>query len=256
MRKLLLGMLSVGFLLTMGQTITVSHDKSGNVVSRLAGLRVVRGLVLVGIAGFWRGVFKHRNVFSSMWKSIKNSAMIYSWLFALDKNKSLGGKIMQFVSRFTWKFPQTTVGEFFSLASNVFGDVDVVKHYRGATYVVRENVKKSKGVTLGSFINIWDKHTLPRNAEGKFSFSDDVVGDNSRYMYMHEYGHYLQSQIFGPVWLLSHGVPSLVSAIKANFKKGYRHREYWTERDANRRANGYFQKFGVISKWDSDNYPL
>lgn len=47
MRKLLLGMLFMGFLLTVGQTITVSYDKSGNVVSRLAGLRVLRDSVFV-----------------------------------------------------------------------------------------------------------------------------------------------------------------------------------------------------------------
>ena len=182
--------------------------------------------------------------------------MIYSGLFAVDKNKSLGGKIMQFVSRFSWEFPQTTVGEFFSLASNVFGDVDVVKHYRGATYVVREEANKSKGVTLGSFINIWDKHSLPRNAEGKLSFGDDVVGDNSRYMYMHEYGHYLQSQIFGPVWLLSHGIPSLVSAMKSSHNDDYNHNEYWTERDANWKAIGYFYEFEGLGSWWFKQYPV
>lgn len=127
-------------------------------------------------------------------------------IFALDKNKSLGGKIKQFVSRFSWEFPQTAVGEFFSLASNVFGD--------------------------------------------------DVVGKNSRYLYMHEYGHYLQSQKYGPVWLLSHGIRSLKSAIKENHNEDYEHKKFWIERDANRWANEYFQMAGVISEWEPGSYPL
>lgn len=113
---------------------------------------------------------------------------------------------MQFVSRFSWEFPQTAVGEFFSLASNVFGD--------------------------------------------------DVVGKNSRYMYMHEYGHYLQSQKFGPIWLLSHGIPSLVSAMKSSHNDDYNHNEYWTERDANWKAIGYFYEFEGLGSWWFKQYPV
>lgn len=65
-------------------------------------------------------------------------------------------------------------------------------------------------------------------------------------MYMHEYGHYIDSQMFGPgyvVWL-----SSVVSATRfkqlPNEPLGVTtHDQFWTEMRANRNAKKYFRKY-------------
>lgn len=63
-------------------------------------------------------------------------------------------------------------------------------------------------MTLGSYININDKGTMPRDKDGKFAPDKDQL-------YMHEYGHYLQSQEYGWGYMISVGARSLLSIIKS-----------------------------------------
>ena len=55
---------------------------------------------------------------------------------------------------------------------------------------------------------------------------------------MHEYGHYLQSQEYGPLYLFKVGLPS----AKGNGK--------WTEHDANMRAASYFHGVDNNFTWE------
>ena len=68
-------------------------------------------------------------------------------------------------------------------------------------------------------------------------------------LYMHEYGHYLQSQSHGPIYLFSIGLPSVYSAITKDRIDGpplSTHAYAGVEMDANRRAAKYFgEKYGV-----------
>lgn len=74
-------------------------------------------------------------------------------------------------------------------------------------------------------------------------------------MYMHEYGHTIDSRNFGITYLLAIGLPSVISA--ASIGDGHSHKIFYTELLANRHAKKYFSKWYNV-KWDSwaKNYPL
>lgn len=75
-----------------------------------------------------------------------------------------------------------------------FGAVDRVDYLGGATFVTNENSGKSNGVTIGIQININIEDEITGN------FDDYVV---SHPLYMHEYGHTIDSQIFGFSYLFA-----------------------------------------------------
>lgn len=170
-----------------------------------------------------------------------------------DIKLSLGwyqGSSKQIVSRFTWELPQNILGYQYSKSRLIFEDVDHVEYFDGATYVVNDNSHSHKGITLGSFININDKGPMPRDDSGHFAPQKDPL-------YMHEYGHYLQSQEYGLGYLFSVGVQSLISAATseqlttAPFST---HANKWFERSANRKAKEYFgEKYGV--DWNTKYVP-
>jgi hypothetical protein len=87
------------------------------------------------------------------------------------------------------------------------------------------------------------------------SFDDYVL---SNPMYMHEYGHTIDSRLFGLSYLFAIGMPSLISAGGNEYDSTvgmYTHDYYWTERRANNRAAKYFKKhYGV--DWTYSTYPL
>ena len=87
-----------------------------------------------------------------------------------------------------------------------------------------------------------DRDAKPINENGDFDPTQDGI-------YMHEYGHYLQSQLFGPLYLFSHGIPSFVDAMKSEPIKGTAystHDFYWTEIDANKRG---------LERWPEEENP-
>jgi hypothetical protein len=63
-------------------------------------------------------------------------------------------------------------------------------------------------------------------------------------LFMHEYGHTIDSRAFGLPYLFAIGIPSIISAA------GDDHSTYWTEKRANRRAKAYFGKYYGID-WNS-----
>lgn len=126
-------------------------------------------------------------LFSGGWKEANrrtgNDIKIWGGLFVTDSNKSFGGQIWEFISRFAWQLPQTLGGFFTSHSYNTFGlqgGVQSVNYKYGAT-VLRTRNDGWGGVTQGSYI----------------------VGDNSiradanNPLFQHEYGHYIQSQQMG-----------------------------------------------------------
>ena len=98
------------------------------------------------------------------------------------------------------------------------------------------------------------------------------IEDWAKWLYMHEYGHYLDSQKFGLTYLLAVGLPSLFNQIKSDNKGTITewngepvenpdqlnlHDVYWTEIRASKNAAEYFKKYGVDwSGWKFDDYPL
>lgn len=207
---------------------------------------------LAAAIGFWKGIFTGKNPIKTAWKSVKNEAKIYGGLFTVDKTNNFWKGTLELLSRFTWQLPQTAIGEYFSLAKNTIGLVDDVEYFRGATYVINEHSTEDKGITLGSYININDRGGKPVNALGKF---DPLLDD----LYLHEYGHYLQSQEYGWGYLFNVGLPSLFSAKKSKPIDGYAplttHKLKWYERHANEKASDYFVKKDGAD-WNTNRFPI
>lgn len=166
------------------------------------------------ICGFLEGLFTGKNPFKTGWHDVKMSARIVGGLFT--------GSFKQIISRLTWELPQTLAGLYINLGANWFKTVDKVDHTYGAT------VTRVRGGSWGAF-------TL-----GSYILGDRTIEANpSNSLFQHEYGHYLQSQAWGPFYFGKVAIPSLISAA-AHDSQG--HRQYKTEQDANIRALTFWEK--------------
>ena len=204
-------------------------DPSGE----LFGLSVFSGLIK-GI-GKWIKHGKFSAVFDESIKSFNNDLRLTSCLFR--------GNFRQIISRFTFESLQTAFGIVLSDLRINFSSISRVDFYDGATYVIRQ--KGSKSFTLGSFININSEHPIPEDDEGHFKPSLDPL-------YMHEYGHYLQSQGMGFKYLFKIAVPSAWSTLRGDTHD--EHMKIKPEQDANRKAAKYFKKEGVDWKVNTYNH--
>lgn len=200
--------------------LTKYTDPTGDFVvvdSWLVGF--VHGFFSTG-SGRWSAGWNEAN------KRAGNDAKIWGGLFASDPNKSFVGRVFEVISRLTWQAPQTALGFLWNQANNTLGRVENVEYFHGATFVVGAT-RGGKALTLGSYISISpvqeDKQANIRIGEGGYTT-------------MHEYGHYLQSQISGPLYLAKYGLPSALGAV-------------WTEIDANTRSAAYFHKIDPSFNW-------
>jgi RHS repeat-associated protein len=180
--------------------------------------------------GFVKGAFQGKNPFKTGWKHAENSALIWGGLFQ--------GSPSQILSRFTWELPQTIVGFTGAHGTNMIGNVKSVKYFDGAT-VLRTSSKGYWGITLGSYII------------GSREIKAGPGTTLGHRLFMHEYGHYLQSQRSGPLYLTKYGVPSLLNA--AFGWGGSNHKTFWAEKDANLLASRYFEGEHGFTQW-SDYY--
>lgn len=167
------------------------------------------------IIGFATGMFKGEG-FSGAWDrgltSADNSVQLWS---------SFGrGSVGQVVSKFTWELPQQLAGVVGGHVNNAIDNVQSVSHYEGAT-LLETRAENWGGYTIGSIVTA-DKNTAA-------SPTDDI--------FKHEFGHYLQSQKLGPLYLPVIGIPSLGSAAFNPAK----HSQFYTERWADQNSNSYFQ---------------
>ena len=158
-------------------------------------------------------------------KMAKNDLKIWGGLFATDRNKNILGRAWEFISRFTWQLPQTLGGFITAHTYNtcrLYKGVESVSYLYGAT-VVRTNGNGFGAVTQSSFI-VGDC---------------DLEANPSNELFQHEYGHYLQSQDIGPLYYLTIGIPSFISARVNSYDD---HNRTIMEQDCNIRAFKYFNK--------------
>jgi hypothetical protein len=139
-------------------------------------------------------------------------------------------------SRFTWELPQTLLGLGAGTVALLVFNVDAVGH-RDAVVVIK-GWRKQRG---------W----------GGICFGSVIIGDeriapslNNR-LYMHEFGHVLQSRASGPIYLFKYGIPSVLSARGRGI-----HGHHPVERDANARACIYFSQQAGFTTWPIDYNPL
>jgi RHS repeat-associated protein len=195
------------------------------------------------VIGFFKGLFRKRSSFEggaktrfgnalrSAGRHASNSAKIWGGLGTTDKHKSFFGQVGQLLSRFTWELPNTITGFTASHITNAVANVNSVDYEAGAT-VLNVGKKDFGAFTIGSFI-IGDHN---------------IEADPNNFLFQHEYGHYLQSQTFGPGYLFAFALPSLFSATL----NPYSHNEFYTEQDANKRAKRYWERtIDDYKGWDN-----
>ncbi len=203
-------------------------DPSGNIIGIVLGLlRGVGNAIGSGGLEFWNA--GKGSYVGSAWSKAdpflrgtagNNAGRIWWGLYQYGyQNKGGGRGFWEIASRFTWQLPQTLLGGAYMNAANIFGNVDNVEYYHGAT-VVSGAAVSGGGISLGSFIGVpniggdgyqlevgWGGHTI-----------------------LHEFGHYQQSKEMGWLYLFKVGATSLFGDAD------------WTETDANFRSAKYFEK--------------
>jgi len=232
----------------------------GDVVST-AGKIAAWGAMIVpsSIDAIKTGDWSRLNPFIS--GTISNNAYkIGAGLFETDPNRDFGGRLNQLISRFTMELPQTILGLSYSLVRNSSGNVDRVDYLGGATFATNENSKNNNGITIGSYININIDHKITGD------FDDYVI---SHPLYMHEYGHTIDSQSYGLSFLFVIGLPSLFNCWLSDplpinkWKGNYVDNPYnindhdiqWYEMHANKNASDYFSKYYNVNWKNYPNYP-
>lgn len=190
------------------------------------------------------------------WSKTNKAIQISVGLLKTDSNRSFLGRLSQFVNRFSGEAIQTFFGYEAAIIRNMLGWVDRVDYYGGATFVTNEQGEKDRGFSLGSFINIDITGTIDK------PFNEYITTSNP--MYMHEYGHYIQSQQTGP-WYI---IPATASFLGTKWfyfgeaeyvQKGWvaRVNFMWPEVWANRMAKNYFGLYEEVD-WKSIQweYPI
>jgi RHS repeat-associated protein len=195
---------------------------------------------------------------TASWSKTNHAWKIDMGLFQTDSKMDFKGRVWQLFSRFTWELPQTLVGNTYTHIRNIGGNVDRVDYLGGATFATNEYSKRHNGITFGSYINM--------------NIREEITGDFDAYattvdpMYMHEYGHTLDSKRWGWFYL---PVIATYSGISALFSKKLldapwdTHSGNWSEVRANKRAKKYFEKYYGVDwsaqhpsgkwKWIYDN---
>ncbi len=207
---------------------------------------IVKAFVVPYFVGFWdpgkagrmtdRALTNYKNL-------VSNAFEIDLGLYYSDSNKDLPARILEIYSRFTWQIRQTVVGYSAAGVANLLSGVKSVSKYGGTTVI--ETYSSSLGaVALGNYI-LGEK---------------GIYADPSNYLFQHEYGHYIQSQVSGPAYFVRYGIPSALSNHDHDFHP--------VEQDANKRAFEYFSRhvkgFNRINPitgnydgdWDWDKNPI
>lgn len=140
------------------------------------------------------------------------------------------------VRRFTWEGLQTFVGGAAGTYALLALHVESVETYDGVAVIkCWRNRPCWGGISFGSVI-LGDEH---------------IAAKINNPLFMHEFGHALQSRASGPIYLFKYGIPSLMS-VRGN---GI-HNRHPVEQDANQRACEYFKNRPGFAPWPMANNPL
>lgn len=201
----------------------------------LAGAKVMAGLnSLSAVTSVIGGAINQG------WAGVANAGKIMLGNFYLDENKSFFGQVWEGISRHTWEVPQQAVGYFWSGIRNCWADR--VDYWGGATFIT--NFSSSyQGVTMGGYINIDNGEVTP--TMNSYSSFDDYMQSHEyavEHYYIHEYGHTIQSKIWGPAYLPIPALMSLWNCREFWDKHKIAHKNYWTEVWANTYSKQYYKK--------------
>ncbi|WP_295729679.1 FG-GAP-like repeat-containing protein [uncultured Muribaculum sp.] len=181
------------------------------------------------IVGFFSSLVTGHGLKTAVREGARRSSLsikLLGGLFKTGYKHGFWNRTLELFSRFTWQLPQTLLGYEWAAMNNTFGCVDDVQYYGGTTVVTSKMMSHSTAVTMGNYIvGGTDLEASPYNS-----------------LFQHEYGHYLQSQKWGPLWINAFGVPSLVSMAYDKVTGKKTHKWFYTEIDANKRAYKYFSE--------------
>lgn len=159
----------------------------------------------------------------------------YSWhrtrnAWAIDMAMTRGGAC-QVANKWTYGIINSLIGNVLSHAWNISGHVDSVTWYGGVAALSGATPANS-AMTIGHY------------ALGPTGYTADWRD----HLFVHEYGHYLQSLAMGPLFFPIVAIPSLLSAMGTSRLCGMRHEERWFEADASRRGAHHFLLTGRRQK--------
>ena len=203
------------------------------------------GEFIATIFGFFKGIWnfifngaKWNAPFKEAAKNFHYETKLFGGLFQ--------GSFKQIISRWFLETPQTLIGLVYSDLNIGLSKIETIEYFDGATYIINKNSETNKGITFGSFINIKTTNEIP--------YTDNKFDPTKEGVYMHEYGHYRQSQELLSLYLPVIGLLSFDSAAIFNEKlfdpPFSKHKKNWVERWANKRAAHYFKDYDV--DWNKD----
>lgn len=137
----------------------------------------------------------------------------------------------------TWQFPQTFLG--WILTRIYYSEETVTEKYKECSIVyVRKfpSTKRRSGISLGKYIildNVRFRRTGFRRHETEITIK-------------HEYGHVRQGYIFGPLYLILVGLPSIIQN-RLGFHFRLRNPDYYREY-YNRYPEKWADRLGSVSK--------
>ena len=192
------------------------------------------------------------------WRGLGNAGEILLGNFYLDENKSFFGQVWEGILRHTWESLQTGLGyDYSQIRNGCKGSLDRVDFLGGVTFLTDELSGKQNGVSLGNYVNINNFGSI-----GNTNFDAYVI---SNPLYMHEYGHTIDSKRYGLSYLFAIGVPSLfsakfspkvtwTSAITGNTIYTSKHKIRVYERRANRNSAKYFGVHYGVNWFNYEDY--
>ena len=192
------------------------------------------------IFDLFKNVFTHGINFKRYDMSITSNA----WKLEFSR---FNGSFWQILNKNTWGRFNTLAGITVGQCYNIIGKVDGITELDGmlALSGCTGGLDTSKAVTIGH---------VSMGPEG-------YVADWRDNLFVHEYGHYIQSQQLGPFFMCTVGIPSLLSASFISSVSGINHRLRWFETNASRQgANHFAKKYGPgsnhLKKFDGKYFDI
>lgn len=175
-------------------------------------------LSIVATCDLIKNLFRHGFDFKSYdWTKTSNAWKIDRSIFR--------GSFTQVLNKLTFSAMNTGIGNIIAHGYNLFG-------HRGKATELEGVLALPAGLADGTAVTF-----------GHYTIGP--VGYTATYkdhLFVHEYGHFIQSMNYGNAYLYAVAIPSVLSAAGIDEKSGKPHKERWFEVDASRRGAKYFDK--------------
>jgi len=178
------------------------------------------------------------DIYASRMNTIWNSFII------TDKEKTTAGQALQIISKFTWELPQQLFGVLYGGLQSLSGNIALIEeNYRGALIIHNSRLAEGDAATLGNIITFGPAYNQSGGQYNKFQSYERKDGTFIP-LIEHEYGHYLQSRIMGPTYMI--GIAFMSAGRAGGSKIGLwninRYDKFYTESWASKLGYNYFTK--------------